>query len=99
VDRARAFIGSFNFDPRSARLNTELGFVIESPTLARRIHAAFRDSIPANAYEVRLSETGDVYWLDRQGGASVRHATEPGTTAWQRLAVRILSLLPIEELM
>lgn len=31
VDRSRLFIGSFNFDPRSARLNTELGFVIDSP--------------------------------------------------------------------
>lgn len=99
VDGARVFIGSFNFDPRSARLNTESGFVIESPTLAARIRTAFRDSVPADAYEVRLSQTGDLYWLDCRDGESVRHDTEPGTTAWQRLAVRILSLFPIEGLL
>lgn len=99
VDGARVFIGSFNFDPRSARLNTESGVVIESPTLAGRIRTAFRDSVPADAYEVRLSQTGDLYWLDRRDGESARHDTEPGTTAWQRHAVRILSLLPIEWLL
>src|SRR5690606_2640519 len=63
VDGAEVFVGSFNFDPRSAQLNTELGFIIESPALARRIEAAFADSIPANSYEVRLTQTGDLYWL------------------------------------
>src|SRR5690606_16191916 len=29
ADGRRVFIGSFNFDPRSAHLNTELGFVID----------------------------------------------------------------------
>ena len=29
------FIGSFNLDPRSARLNTEMGVVIESPEIDR----------------------------------------------------------------
>ncbi|MBS1135759.1 MAG: hypothetical protein H6R02_2900, partial [Burkholderiaceae bacterium] len=35
VDGKRVFVGSFNFDPRSARLNTEMGMVIDSPKLAR----------------------------------------------------------------
>src|SRR5690606_33425879 len=30
IDRQHFFVGSFNFDPRSAHLNTELGFIIES---------------------------------------------------------------------
>jgi cardiolipin synthase C len=63
VDRSYIFIGSFNFDPRSAKLNTEMGFVIDSPALAQRIAAAFDSTIPANAYEVRLSETGELYWI------------------------------------
>ena len=41
IDSERAFVGSFNFDPRSALLNTELGFVIDSPPLARQIERAF----------------------------------------------------------
>ena len=32
MDRERICIGSFNFDPRSVSYNTELGFVIRSPT-------------------------------------------------------------------
>src|SRR5690606_11836750 len=31
VDSMQFFVGSYNFDPRSAKLNTELGFIIESP--------------------------------------------------------------------
>ena len=31
VDGERIFVGSFNFDQRSARLNTELGVVLDSP--------------------------------------------------------------------
>src|SRR5690606_26702604 len=52
VDGTYFYVGSFNFDPRSAELNTELGFVIESPELARKIDAAFNTDIPKRAYEV-----------------------------------------------
>jgi putative cardiolipin synthase len=99
VDRSRVFIGSFNFDPRSARLNTEMGFVIDSPALAQRIADAFDSTIPANAYEVRLSDTGELYWIERRGEQLVRHDTEPGTSLWQRTGIWFLSLLPIEWLL
>jgi cardiolipin synthase C len=99
VDRSWVFIGSFNFDPRSAKLNTEMGFVIDSQALAQRIAAAFDSSIPANAYEVRLSDTGELFWVERRGGQLVRHDTEPGTSFWQRAGVWFLSLLPIEWLL
>lgn len=99
VDGARVFVGSFNFDPRSANLNTEMGFVIESPVFARRIDEAFRTRVPTNAYEVRLSEGGMIFWVESRHGATVRHDKEPGTRAWQRAWVRILSLLPIEGLL
>jgi putative cardiolipin synthase len=99
VDRSYVFIGSFNFDPRSATLNTEMGVVIDSPALAQRIAAAFDSTIPANAYEVRLSETGELYWIERRGEQLVRHDTEPGTNFWQRAGVWFLSLLPIEWLL
>src|SRR3546814_1434682 len=65
VDGQRLFVGSFNFDPRSMHLNTELGFVIESPTLAADVSNAFLTDIPANAYEVVLAEDGRLNWLER----------------------------------
>lgn len=73
ADRERIFIGSFNFDPRSMRLNTELGFVIDSHALAGRLSRIFDDAVPPAAYEVRLSESGQAYWLERRGGEVVRH--------------------------
>ena len=99
VDGSRVFVGSFNFDPRSARLNTELGFVIDSPALASRIEAAFRAGIPERSYRVHLSESGELYWTEVRGGTVVRHDVEPETGGWKRTAVWFLSLLPIEWLL
>jgi putative cardiolipin synthase len=99
VDRARFFVGSFNFDPRSRKLNTELGFVIDSPVLAQTIERAFNDSIPANSYEVRLSDSGSLYWIERRGAEEIRYDRSPNTSWWLRAAVWLLSLLPIEWLL
>jgi putative cardiolipin synthase len=99
LDRTQVFVGSFNFDPRSARLNTELGFVIHSPELAQAIAVAFDRAVPANAYELRLTPGGDLYWIERRDGVEIRHDTEPGTSWWQRAAVWLLSLLPIESML
>ena len=94
VDRSRIFVGSFKFDPRSARLNTEMGIVIESPRLAARLSDALDRGLPGSAYEVRLA--GDALeWTD----GDARHASEPGTGLLQRLWIGFLSLLPIEWLL
>ncbi|RSZ60637.1 phospholipase D family protein [Massilia atriviolacea] len=99
VDRQRVFIGSFNFDPRSADLNTEMGFVIESPAMAARMARALREQVPARAYRVHLGPDGALYWTERVGETEIRHDTEPGTGFWKRAAVGLLSLLPIDWLL
>ncbi|RAJ98967.1 phospholipase D family protein [Aliidiomarina maris] len=99
VDGERVFIGSFNFDPRSAQLNTELGFIIESPELAQQTASIFTYDVPFNAYELRLSPTGRLYWLERNEGHFIRHDTEPRSHWWQRTKVRFFSLLPIDWLL
>lgn len=99
VDRRRIFIGSFNFDPRSMHLNTELGFVIDSPSLASALPNSFTTKIPHSAYEVQLTPEDDLIWIERNGTSTIRHTVEPGTTKSQRLVVRILSFLPIEWLL
>lgn len=96
VDQSRVFIGSFNFDPRSANLNTELGFVIDSPAMAQRIGNAFSVQVPENAYEVQLSDQGKLVWLEHRDGRIVQHDTEPGSGIWRRASVWFFSLLPIE---
>lgn len=99
VDRSRFFVGSFNFDPRSRKLNTELGFVVDSPVLARKIEAAFHDSIPANSYELHLSDDGQLYWTEHRDGRLLRYEREPGTSRGLRAGVWILSHLRIEWLL
>lgn len=99
VDRERVFIGSFNFDPRSARLNTEMGLVIESPRLAQMISTRFDVLVPRIAYRPRLSASGTLYWTEQNDSGTVRHAQEPGTGLCERVGVRFLSLLPIESLL
>lgn len=99
VDRKHVFVGSFNFDPRSANLNTELGFVIDSPRLAQRINQAFYDEIPAHAYEVKLTETGRIYWIEQRDAGVQTYTSEPNSSVWRRVSTRLLSWLPIEGLL
>jgi putative cardiolipin synthase len=99
VDRSRVFVGSFNFDPRSARLNTEMGFVIDSSALADALARRFADEVPTSAYQVGLGDTGQLHWIDRHDGGEVVREEEPGTGVWRRFAVALLSLLPIEWLL
>ena len=98
VDRTHVFVGSFNFDPRSARLNTELGFVIESPSLATRIAEQFAGDIPARSYRLQL-ENRDLRWVEQAADGFKVWSSEPHTGLWPRLGVWLLSLLPIEELL
>ena len=99
VDRKHVFIGSFNFDPRSANLNTELGFVIDSPRLAQRINQAFHDEIPAHAYQVKLTQSGRLYWLEQQHAGVQTHTAEPKSSVWRKTVVKLFSWLPIESLL
>lgn len=99
VDGRKVFIGSFNFDPRSMHLNTELGFLIESPTLANAVSEAFDTTIPATAYEVVLASDGRLNWVERRGGRRIVHEQEPGTSGFQRGGIWLLSHLPIEWLL
>lgn len=100
VDRARVFVGSFNLDPRSARLNTEMGIVVESPSLATRLSTVFDTTIPRDALEVRpSSDAHGLEWIDRTAVDEKRYETEPSVGFLDRLWLGLLSLLPIEWLL
>ena len=99
VDRFRVFIGSFNFDPRSARLNTELGFVIDSTALAEQITDATTRDSRVRAYRVCLTASGALQWIEQRNGQELVHEQEPGTGFWVRFAVAVISFLPIEWLL
>ncbi|RZL88245.1 MAG: phospholipase D family protein [Variovorax sp.] len=100
VDRSRIFVGSFNLDPRSARLNTEMGVLIDSPALARQLSGHFDTVIPNHAYQLRLQPDGTgMEWIDRSPSGEARYTDEPGAGALRRLWINFLSILPIESLL
>lgn len=101
VDNEKVFIGSFNFDPRSAMLNTEMGFVIESESLASGIHQRFISSMRDRAWTLRLDKWGRVNWIEYPGEGEKEkvHKHEPRTRFMQRLLVRLVWRLPVEWLL
>ncbi len=51
IDGQQLYIGTFNLDPRSANLNTEVGVVIDNPRLAAQVEAWIeRDMRPQNSW-------------------------------------------------
>ncbi|MES9991843.1 MAG: phospholipase D family protein [Candidatus Thiodiazotropha sp.] len=52
IDDHIAYIGTFNFDPRSANLNTEVGLVIHDERIAQQVAQAIRqDMAPENSWQ------------------------------------------------
>ena len=100
MDRGRAFVGSFNLDPRSIQINTEMGLVIDSPMLAGRISDALDRRLAAGAWEVRLRADGTgLQWLEQADGRTLIYNAEPQASAGRGWAVWLLSKLPIEHLL
>jgi len=99
VDGSTVFIGSFNFDPRSFDLNTELGIVIESAEMGAEMRRVFDDAIAPNTYRVVISEDGKLGWIDTRDDEPEVEFTEPGTTWFSRLVVRALSHAGLDRLL
>jgi putative cardiolipin synthase len=97
VDDARGFVGSFNLDPRSIALNTEMGVLFEDPAIAIDVRNEYlRLADPAISYWVYRNPEGELRWLDRTRTPPAVLRQEPDTTVWQRGMVRMLGWLPIE---
>lgn len=99
VDRQRMFVGSFNIDPRSLYLNTEMGMAVNSTELSSNMATSILDSLPESAYKLRLSRKGKLQWLLQTTGAEEVITTEPQTSLMRRFLTKLMSLLPIEEQM
>jgi putative cardiolipin synthase len=91
IDRERVFIGSMNLDPRSAAINSEMGVVVDSASLAQALAASVeRDMLPANAWRVTLAADGSVRWT---AGERVLD-TQPARNTWQRVEDIIFMAFP-----
>lgn len=100
IDEARIFIGSFNFDPRSARLNCEMGFLIESPDMARQMTGSFDELLPDLTYQPRLTPRDRMVWVEAHSDRrEVIHQQEPGANWLQQAAFAVIRILPVEWLL
>ena len=95
VDRKSVFIGSFNFDPRSININTEMGVIIHDPKLAILFAEAIDAALPNETYEVFLNEKDKVRWRGKRNGEDVVFEKEPETTWGDRFKVGFVRILPI----
>lgn len=93
ADRERLFVGSFNLDPRSARLNTEVGLLIHSKALASQVSDAFETIIPDHADRVKLDAQEHLTWTRR--GSAKPSTSEPGMTWGDHALIALASRLPI----
>ena len=92
VDDELVFVGSFNLDPRSAYLNTEMGAFVRHPGLAAEMRREFErmtDGERSWAVEPRGLRLA---WTD--GTRTLRH--EPDSSPARRILARILGWLPLE---
>jgi cardiolipin synthase C len=102
-DGRKVFVGTFNMDPRSASVNTEIGLLVECPALARDIARRIEDGMEAGeswrVVTLRRGETpgGRLVWIDEETGK--RMLNEPETPLLRRLKLTILSWLPLDPLL
>ncbi len=96
-DRERVFIGSFNLDPRSININTEIGLLIHSEALAREL-GEFYDQLahPDFSWQPILDERGKTIWIDTSGTQELQYSSDPEAGIWRKTLVRLFKLLPIE---
>ena len=83
IDGKQVFIGTFNLDPRSANLNTEVGVLIESQELGRQLTDSIeRDIRPENSWQTTLK-----YNPDRE------------VSRGKRLQLGLINLFPIDPIL
>ena len=99
-DRKSVFIGSFNLDPRSSTLNTEVGVMIDSPEIAGQVAKIMDAGVsPGSAYHVTLDKDDSLVWTAENNGEKVQYDKDPGTNVWERLLFDFIGILPIDHLL
>ena len=104
-DRKTVAIGSFNLDPRSRNLNTEMVFIVRSPPLAAQVLDAFApDFAPGNAWRI-AAVAGDgvvagdsVAWITEDPARPLVEPYDPAS-GWRRFLRSIERNLPIDDLL
>ena len=94
IDGRRVFVGSSNFDPRSLRINTEIGLLVESRQLSQKLLALTEpDFATTSSWQLALTPEGQITWIG-DGGVLL---SEPATHGFQKIEEWFFAHLPIED--
>lgn len=97
IDAKRLFVGSFNFDPRSTYLNCEMGFLVESETLAGQLRDRLENNLDEYAWHVRRNQNGQLQWDTINDEGNLQTETkEPGSSFTARIFLHLIATLPVE---
>lgn len=94
IDNKTLFVGSMNWDPRSAKLNTEMAVVIDHPNYVQDFLATLPEMLNNNAYHISL-RNGDIIWTDNKTG--LEYESEPEAGMWRKMGAWFSGVLPIED--
>ena len=102
ADRLWTFIGSYNIDPRSRRINTEVGLLIHDPELAGQVADFIETGLgPESSYRLALDDDSGarerLTWHEDVDGEQIVHLGEPDAPLWLVASAWFMSLLPIED--
>jgi putative cardiolipin synthase len=94
IDNDVSYIGSANLDPRSLRLNTEMGLLIKSSEFNKLVREVVAlDFHQRNAWYLQIQDDGSLSWVADDTVLN----EQPAESTLQRLEDWFLSILPIED--
>lgn len=97
IDGETAFVGSFNFDPRSESLNTEMGIIFKCPQISTMMDFLFAEETTGEmSYQVHLDQQQELYWQFVDNKKSKKVVVEPESPISRRLFVNFIRWLPIK---
>ena len=95
-DRKDVFVGSYNIDPRSENLNTEIGLLVHSPELSDQVASSLEEDLrPVNSWKLGLGAKDKLHWKGESNGKEIEFSRDPYASFWTRFKVGFLSFLPI----
>jgi len=98
IDRRYLFVGSLNLDPRSIKINAEMGLLIDSQEMVSAWTSDLDEKLSNVSYRVLLNEEGELEWHGRINGEEVIETKEPLTSSWLRFKAWFFRIAPESQL-
>ncbi len=94
IDKRYLFVGSLNLDPRSIRINAEMGLLIDSPEMVDLLTRGAREILGAIAYRVIINEKNRLEWHTTIDGQEIVKTSEPESSIFRRIKAWFMKIVP-----